>query len=137
MLAYVTVLSAGMFRISLWLSTMTESVPVVLVLLSPCVRFPYSFLNAFVHTAWVAGSTASFLYFVIISPLMGSITTAKYGAVILFLFDFTSNSCLAWRFLTCSLAWKLYVNRFSASCVMKRGVWMAIGRVGLGGVSVH
>ena len=28
------------------------------------------------------------------------------------------------------------MNRFSASCVMKCGVWMAIGRVVLGGVSV-
>ena len=63
-------------------------------------------------------------------------TTAQYGVVLLFLLYFTSNSCFAWRFLTCSLAWTLYVNMLSASCVMKRGVWMAIGRVGLVGVSV-
>ena len=61
---------------------------------------------------------------------------AQYGAVLLFLFDFTSNMCLAWRFLTCSFAWKLYMNRLRASCVMKRGVWMDIGRLVLGGVSV-
>ena len=110
--------------------------PFVLILLSPCVRFPHSFPNAVVHTAWVAGSAASLLYFVIVSPLMGWMTAAKYGAVFLFLLDFTSNMCLAWRFLTCSFAWKLYVNRLRASCVMNRGVWMSIGRVVLGCVSV-
>ena len=72
----------------------------------------------------------------IVSLLMGWMTAEQYGEVLLFLFDFTSNSCLAWRFLTCSVAGKLYVNRLSASCVMKRGVWMAIGQVVLGGVSV-
>ena len=136
MLAYVTVLSVGMFRISLWLSTMREPLPFVLVLLSPCVRFSLSLPNAVVHTAWVAGSAASFLYFAIVVPVMGWMTAAQYGAVLLFLLDFMSNSCLACRFLTCSLACKLCVNRLSASCVMKRGVWMAIGRVGLVGVSV-
>ena len=136
MLAYVTVLSVGMFRISWWLSTMRESVPFVLVFLSPCVRFPHSFPNAVVHTAWVAGSAAIFLYFVIVSPLMGWMTASQYGAVFLFLLDFTSNMCLAWRFLTCSFAWKLYVNRLRASCVMKRGIWMAISWVVLGGISV-
>ena len=136
MLAYVTVLSVGMFQISLWLSTMRESVPFVLVLLSPCVRFPHSFPNAVVHTAWVAGSAASFFYFVIVSPLMGWMTAAQYSAVFLFMFDFISNMCFAWRFLTCSFEWKLYVNRLRAYCVMKCGVWMDIGRLVLGGVSV-
>ena len=136
MLAYVTVLSVGMFRISSWLSTMRESVPFVLVLLSTCVRFPHSFPNSVVHTAWVAGSAASFLYFVIVSPLMGWMRAAQCGAVFLLLLDFTSNMCLAWHFLTCSFAWKLYVNRLRASCVMKRGVWMAIGWVGLFVISV-
>ena len=136
MLAYVTVLFVGMLRISSWLSTMRESVSFVLVLLSPCVRFPHSFPNAIVHTAWVAGSAASFLYFLIVSPLMGWITAAQYGAVFLFLFDFTSNMCLAWRFLTCSFVWKLYLNRLRASCVMKLGVWVAIGQLVLFGVSV-
>ena len=110
--------------------------PFVLVLLSPCVRFPHSFPNDIVHTAWVAGSVARFSYFVIVSPLMGWMTAAQYGAVFLFLLDFTSNVCLAWRFLTCSFTCKLYVNRLRASCVMKRGVWMAIGRVFIGVVSV-
>ena len=136
MLAYVTVLSVGMFRISSYLSTMRESVPFVLVLLSPCVRFPHSFPDASVHTAWVAGSAVSFLYFVIVSPLMGWMTAAQYGAVFLFLLDFTSNMCLAWHFLTCSFSWKLYVKRLRASCVMKRGICMAIGRLFFGGVSV-
>ena len=104
MLEYETVLSVGMIRISSWLRTMRESVPFVLVLLSPCVRFPHSFPNAVVHTAWVAGSAASFLYFVIVSPLMGWMTEENYGKVFLFLLDFTSNMCLAWRFLTCSFA---------------------------------
>ena len=85
----------------------------------------------------MAGSAASLLYFVIVSPLMGWMTAAQYGAVFLFLFDFISNVCLAWRFLTCSFAWKLYVNRLRASCVMKRGVWMAIGRLVFGCVSVY
>ena len=79
MLAYVTVLSVVMLQISLWFSTMRESVPMVLVLLSPCVRFPHYFPNAVVHTACVAGSAASFLYFVIVSPLMGWMTAAQYG----------------------------------------------------------
>ena len=77
-----------------------------------------------------------FFYFVIVSLLMGWITEAQYGSVFLSLLDFTSNRCLTWLFLACSFAWKLYVNRLRASCVMKRGVWMAIGRVVLGGVSV-
>ena len=76
------------------------------------------------------------MHFVISLPVMGWMTAAQYGVVLLFLFDFTSNSCLAWSFLTCSLAWKLYVKRLSASCVMKRGVWMAIGWVGLFVISV-
>ena len=108
----------------------------VLVFLSPCVIFPHSFPNDVVHTAWVAESTASFLYFVIVLLLMGWMTAAQYGALLLFMLDFTSKSYLAWRFLICSFVWKLYVNRLSASCVMKRGVWMAIGWVVLGGVSV-
>ena len=136
MLAYVTVLSVGMLRISSWLSKMRESVPFFHVFLSPCVIFPHSFPNAVVHTAWVAGSAAGFLYFLIVSPLMGWMAAAQYGAVFLFLFAFTSNMCLAWRFLTCSFVWKLYVNRLRASCVMKRGFRMAIGRLVLGGVSV-
>ena len=84
----------------------------------------------------MAGSAESFLYFVIVLPVMGWMMAAQYGVVPLFLLHFTSNSCLAWSFLTCSLAWKLYVNRLSASCVMKRGVWMAIGQVGFVGFSV-
>ena len=67
---------------------------------------------------------------------MGWMTAAQYGFVFLFLFAFTSNMYFSWRVLTCSFAWKLYVNRMRASCVMKRGVWMAIGRLVLGGVSV-
>ena len=136
MLAYVTVLLVSMLQISLWLSTTRESVPFVFVLLSPCVRFPHSFPNAVVHTACVAGSAASFLYFVIVSPLMGWMTAAQYGFVFLFLFAFTSNIYFAWRFLTCSFAWKLYVNRLRASCVMNCGVWMVIGLLDLVGVSV-
>ena len=42
----------------------------------------------------------------------------------------------AWRFLTCLFAWKLYVNRLRASCVINRGVWMAIGLLDCFGVSV-
>ena len=110
--------------------------PFVLVLLSPCVIFPHSFPNAVVHTACVAGSAAVFLYFVIVSPLMGWMTAAQYGAVFLFLLYFTSNMCLAWRFLSCSFAWKLYVNRLRDSCVIKFGVCMAIGWLVLVGVSV-
>ena len=136
MLAYETVLLVGMLRISSWFSTMRESVPFVLVLLSPFVKFPHSFPNSVFHTACVAGSAASFLYYVIVSPLMGWMTAAQYGVVFLFLFAFTSNMYLAWRFLTCSFAWKLYVNRLRDSCVMKRGVWMAIDRLVLVGVSV-
>ena len=75
--------------------------PFVLVLLSPCVRFPYSFPNAVVHTACVAGSAASFLYFVIISPLMGWMMTAQYDFVFLFLFALTSKMYFAWSFITC------------------------------------
>ena len=52
--------------------------PFVLVLLSPCVRFLHYFPNAVVHTAWVAGSAAIFLYFVIVSPLMG----VDYGGTV-------------------------------------------------------
>ena len=48
---------------------------------------------------------------------------------------FSVGYYLAWRFLTSSFAWKLYVNRLRVSCVMKREVWMAFGRVVLGGVS--
>ena len=136
MLAYVTVLLVGMLRISSWFSTMRESAPFVIVLLSPCVRFPHSFPNAVVHTACVAGSVASFLYFVIVSLLMGWMTASQYGVVFIFLFAFTSNMYFAWRFLTCSFEWKLYVNRLRASCGMKIGVWMAIGRLDLVGVSV-
>ena len=136
MLAYVTVLSVGMLRISLWFSMMRESLPFVFVLLSHCVRFPHSFPNAVVHTACVAGSVASFLYFVIDSPLMGWMTAAQYGFVFLFLFAFTSNMCFDWLFLTCSFAWKLYVNRLKASCVMNRGVWIAIGLLDRFGVSI-
>ena len=136
MLAYVTVILVGILRIYSWLSTMRESVPFVLVLLFPCVRFPHSFPYAVVHTACVAGSVDSFLYFVIVSMLMVWMTAAQYGVVFLFMFAFTSNIYLAWRFLTFSFAWKLYVNRLRASCVMKRGVWMAIGRLDLVGVSV-
>ena len=110
--------------------------PFVLVLLSPCVRLPHSLPNAVFHTDCVSGSAASFLYFVIVSPLMGWMTAAQYGFVFLFLFDFTSNMYFAWSFLTCSFAWKLYVNRLRASCVMKRGVWMDISRLNLVGVSV-
>ena len=98
MLAYVTVLFVVMFRISSWLITMRESVPFFLVLLSPCVRFPHSFPNAVVHTAWVAGSAAIFFNFVIVSQLMVWMTAAQYGAEFLFLFDFISNMCLAWFF---------------------------------------
>ena len=115
MLAYVTVLSVGMLRISSWLSTMRESVPFVFVLLSPCVRFSHSFPNAVVYTACVAGSAASFLYFVIVSPFMGWMMAAQYGFVYLFLFAFTSNMYFDWRFLACSFTWKLYVNRLRAS----------------------
>ena len=84
----------------------------------------------------MAGSAASFLYSVIVSPVMGWVTAAEYGVVLLFLLYFTSTSCLSWLFLTCSFAWKLYMNRLSASCVMKHGVLVAIVRVGLVGVSV-
>ena len=110
--------------------------PFFLILLSLCVRFPHSFPNAVVHTTYMAGSAASFLYFVIVSPLMGWMTAAHYGFVFLFLFDFTSNMYFAWRFLTCSFAWKLHVNRLRASCVMNRGVCMAIGLLDLVGVFV-
>ena len=137
MLAYVTVLSVSMLQISSWFSKMRESAPFVLVLLYPCVRFPHSFPNAVVRTACVAGSAASFLYFVIVLPLLGWMTAAQYGFVFLFLFAFTSNMYFAWRFLTCSFSWKLYVNRLRASCVMNRGVWMAIGLLDLVGVSVY
>ena len=41
-----------------------------------------------------------FLVFVIVSPLMGWMTAAQYGVLLLFLLDFTSNSYFAWRFLT-------------------------------------
>ena len=84
MLAYVTVLSVVMLQISSWFSTMRESVPFVLVLLSPCVRFPHSLPNAVVYTAYVAGYVASLLYFVIVSPLMGWMTAAQYGFVFYF-----------------------------------------------------
>ena len=104
MLTYVTVLLVGMLRISSWFSTMRESVPFVLVLLSPCVRFPHSFPNAVFNTPYVAGSEASFFYFVIVLPLMGWMTAAQYGFVFLFLFAFTSNMYFAWRvFLSCYL----------------------------------
>ena len=101
--------------------------PFVLVFLYPCVRFPHYFSNAVVHTACVVGSAASFLYFVIVLPLMGWMTAAQYGFVFLFLFSFTSNVYFDCCILTSSFAWKIYVNRFRASCVMNHGVWMAIG----------
>ena len=110
--------------------------PFVLVLLSPCVGFSHSFPNAVVYTACVAGSAASFLYFVIVSPFMGWMMAAKYGFAFLFLFAFTSNIYFDWRFLTCSFACKLYVNRLRASCVMNPGVWMAIDLLDCFGVSV-
>ena len=51
-------------------------------------------------------------------------------------FAFTSNMYFAWHFLTCSFAWKLYVNMLRASCVINRGVWMAIGLLDIVGVTV-
>lgn len=54
-----------------------ESVPGVLVTLSPCVRFPNCFPNAWDHVCDRIGLFKSFLYLVIDSPVMGCMTGAQ------------------------------------------------------------
>ena len=77
MRVYVTVRSCGMRWICWCVSTKIESIPGVLVRLSPCARFPNSFPNARDHVCARIGSFTSFLYLVIGSPVLGCITGAQ------------------------------------------------------------
>ena len=54
-----------------------ESVPGVFVSASPCARFPNSFPNALAQVVAVRGSAMRFLYFVIVSPVIGCVTGAQ------------------------------------------------------------
>ena len=71
MLAYVTTLSLGILWILSGLSMISVFVPLAPVLLSPCVNPPHYFPNPVSHTSFNVGSLVSFLYDVIISPVVG------------------------------------------------------------------
>jgi hypothetical protein len=73
----VTVQLLGMRWICSWVMTKIESVPGVLVTLSPWERFPNSFPKAHDHVVAVIGSSMRFLYLVIDSPVMGCMTGAQ------------------------------------------------------------
>ena len=71
MLAYVTTLSFGISWILSGLSIISVFVPLAPVLLSPCVNPPHSFPNPVSQTSLNVGSLITFLYDVIISPVVG------------------------------------------------------------------
>ena len=68
---YVMVHLMGMRKISSQVMTYMELVPGVLVVASPCERFPNSSPNAWAHMVDMIGSTMSCSYFVMDSPVTG------------------------------------------------------------------
>ncbi len=95
--------------------TKIESVPGVLVAASPWARLPNSFPKARDHMCCVMGSSMSFLYFVMDSPVTGCRTGAQ--------------KCSPVPGMACNVGVAAYVCMLSAdraALEYKRGTWSAI-----------
>ena len=95
--------------------TKIESVPGVLVTLSPWARFPNSFPKARDHVVAVIGSSMSFLYLVIDSPVTGCMTGAQ---------KCSHNHGMAWDVVRGAYVWRAIAD--SAAWEYSRGVRRAM-----------